>query len=288
MNMKTQSDNQHRWAHSIAFCMIGVLVAAAIVRFPVFQPPFDMGLIAHRISQFYMFFAVYFIFMIAACFLLAGNGAAEIRNRITVFTGSLVVGMYFALIWFVFQDSVFGRQPSIFPSLQSPSQIRSQLLTPRLMWWLIPVFGALALHSAFHLLHGLWKLPSLLRNTIASYLIIAALSFGIFSPIPMARFWRGLMLPPDSVREATALLASMQKDTDVMTRQWVIDNPNAPLYIVVRANSLYGRGRLEEADVLYRGLMDIADLPVGLGLFVQRRIKTLTRRRKLAEPGPRR
>ena len=283
--MKAQSDNLHRWAHSISFCMIGVLVAAAIVRFQVFQPPFDMGLIAHRVSQFCMFFAVYFIFMIAAFFLLAGNGAAEIRNRITVFTGSLVVGMYFAFIWFVFQDSVLGRQLSIFPSLQSPSQIRSQLLTPRLMWWLIPVFGALALHSAFHLLHGLWKLPSLLRNTIASYLIIAALSFGIFSPIPMARFWRGLMLPPDSVREATALLATMQKDTDVMTRQWIIDNPNAPLYIVVRANFLYEYGRIEEAQVLYKRLMNIADIPEGLKVFVRKRIRTLTRRRKPAEPG---
>ena len=274
--METQSDNLHRWAHSISFCMIGVLVAAAIVRFPVFQPPLDIALTAHRIGQFYTFFAVYFIFMIAAFFLLAGEGAAEIRNRITVFTGSLVVGMYFALIWFVYQDSVTGVRPSIFPSLSHLSQLRSQLLTPRLMWWLIPVFGSLALHSAFHLLHGLWKLPGLRRNTIASYLIIAALSFGIFGPIPMARFWRGLMLPPDSVREATTLLSIMQKDTDIMTRQWVIDNPNDPLYILVRANSLYENDRFEEAHVLYGRLMAIADIPDSLRLFVQKRIRTRT------------
>ena len=282
--MKTQSDNLHRWAHAVAFCIIGVLVAAAIMHFPVFQPPLDMALIAHRVGQFYTFFAVYFIFLIAACFLIAGNGAAEIRNRITVFTGSLVVGMYFAFIWFVFQDSVLGRQPSIFPSLSHLSQVRSQLLTPRLMWWLIPVFGALALHSAFHLLHGLWKLPGLRRNTIASYLIIAALSFGIFSPIPMVRFWRGRMVSPDTVREATELLSIMRKDTAIITRQWVIDNPNDPLYILVRANHLYELGRIEEAQILYGRIMDIADIPEGLILFVRKRIRMLTRHSKLAEP----
>ena len=87
------------------------------------------------------------------------------------------------------------------------------------------------------------------------------------------------MLPPDYVTEATALLATMQKDTDVMTRQWIMDNPNAPLYIVVRANFLYGQGRLEEAHVLYRRLMDIANTPVGLKLFARKRIRTLTRLR---------
>ncbi len=252
----------------------------------------DMGLVNLRMHEFYKLYNVYFLLCIVSLLLVKGDGSAEIRNRITLCTGALAMGLFLTQAWFI--CVVKTAEEGLFPVFQEISFYLDSARTMRIIGWrVIPIMGAVFVHAAVHLLSGLRRLPERPRNTAASYLLVAALSFGVFSPFVTARYLRGLFVHPDHAcriemaltnlsRDADVLnrpgrfshdfclettLEAFVRDTDTYTRQWLDEHPEDVCALLVRASVLIDLGRTEEAKELYVRLSRMPDIHAFLRNF---------------------
>ncbi len=207
--------------------------------------------------EYLRLFWPYTIFMIAALILLQGAQAADIRNCIVLFTGSVVLGVYLSASWLAL---TFLSVPAA-------------LMTKPLLLWLALVTGALAGHALIHIVSGLCALPKHRRNTMASLLIGLSFVLGLVMGMSHIRYCL-------SLHDDAAAIAAHERErdayeaTDRMTAMWVEEHPESWEFLLLRANTLYEQNRIAEARTLDQHILAIMpdDLPDSLHARIVHRL----------------
>ncbi len=197
----------------------------------------------------------FILLLICALPCLHARNAAEIRTRLFLLAGAVVIGSFLITAWFHVTDAV-----------RSPS-----LLTRPLLAWILGVTIALAGHTLIHLSLDLRLLPPIKRNRVARGLIVASLMLGIVIVAGQARYWSVRYSDADAWSAHDVAQAAYEAG-DRMTAEWRQQHPDQWEFLLLRANTLHERGRMAEAQALYGNLrqMDAAEWPDGLSTWLAR------------------
>lgn len=217
-------------------------------------------------------FVPYMVLVTAAVFLLKGRNAGEVRVRIAVFTGGLVIGMLLCTMWLL-TGVQFCRYP---PLAGAPGPAHSRgalLLTGPMLWRIIPLFSAVSVHSLIHIAAGLRAAPRCWRNKAASLFIAVAVGLAACSITPQVRFWKRLY-SREAMAASREALSRMAASTDDRTRRWANDHPADWGALLLRANFLYESGRDVEARAVDKTMLQLPgdSLPEGLRSWIDRRL----------------
>ncbi|MBN1270179.1 MAG: hypothetical protein JXB04_11370 [Kiritimatiellae bacterium] len=192
--------------------------------------------------------------MLAVCialFLLKGRVAPEVRNRVTIFTGAWVIGMFLCTLWLALNLS---------PEALCGTAITysGALLTRHVLWMIGAVCGALMLHALVYLLSSMRALPGLLRNRTACVLIVVAIATALWTIVPQARYWR-CFYNADNFRSVIETARCHYNDTDSLTRDWVARSPDDWHALLLRAHFLRDAGRAAEAGRLHAAILTLPE-----------------------------
>jgi hypothetical protein len=217
-------------------------------------------------------FLPYGILVTAAVFLLKGKNVAEVRIRLAVFTGGVVVGMLLCTMWLMTGFRFTGAAYAV--GAADPRHSRTAvLLTGPLLWRIVPVSVAVSAHALVHLVAGLRAAPRTCRNKVAFLFIATAVWLALYSLFPQVRFWRRLYNREAMAASRDALL-EISTSTDELTKQWADDHPDDWGMLLLRANLLHESGRFEEAKDVDETILRLPgdSLPKGLKPWIERRL----------------
>ena len=245
----------------------------------------EMALGALRISRLLGWVSVpCFLLAVAGVFLLKGKHAGEVRIRIAVLNGSLILGTMLCTMWLL--TSLDLNRGHWVSSAPDPLHSRATLLlTGPVLWRILPVFLAVAGHSLIYIAVGLRALPRSFRNKLASLLLGVAFVLSASTVIPQVRFWKALY-SQEAMAASREALSQMEIWTDQLTGQWANEHPGDWEALFLRANVLYDSGKQAEAKAMDKAILRLSDenLPAGLRSFVARRLGQGERRSVSSTP----
>jgi len=188
--------------------------------------------------------------------LLRGNDAADLMFKVTLYSFAVAVGtrlcnVYYFTLWR--PDVPVGYLPQ-----HGYTGLLARLDRPVLLmiWFCGGVAGHAFIYSASMLRH-FWTSP---RNRFAVAFYACALIVGLIHPLPTIHFWGNANRM--ALRAAQPQLEANRELTDDRTRQWVLEHPDDPMTLLMRANYLTDMRRYSEALSLYE--VALQELPQAL------------------------
>ncbi len=221
----------------------------------MFADTFDLALESLRVSRILGLFGPYVLLMGVAFFLLNGRDAPELRNRITIFTASLVIGLYLCTLWITLtfvHEPVHVRALTLYTLVPNPSVMMS-VLKPAVL-----ISGALCVHALLYIVSGLRAAPRNHRNHNATIMICIALLTACIPPAAVARYWNQTHNPRRMAEAYDAVQASHRR-TDEITARWAEQHPDTWQFLLLRAHYLRDTGRAGEADRLIERIRNQPD-----------------------------
>lgn len=191
----------------------------------------------------------FIVLLLGASLCLCTERAAEIRARLNILAGSMILGTYLFVCWFHVGDAL--RVPS--------------LLSRPLVVWILAVTLALMGHALIHLISDMRLLPPTQGKRIASLLIGTSLFLGVMIAVGLIRHW-GARYSDRAAWAAHERPPEAYEAADCMTAEWVEAFPDQWEFILLRANTLHSMGDIEEARDLYERLVQRIDGEVPDGL----------------------
>lgn len=207
----------------------------------------------------------------AALCLWRGKEADTARFSLTIFSWTLVIGLFIATLWlslnmapntYVHRE-VVGGSISLTGALTTGPLLRRVLL----------IMGALAIHALLYMGWAIGRLERTRRNVVATWLATAAVALALYSLTPQARFWMRFY-NHESMQATVAQHHDAARSTDHYTADWAEQEPRAWEALLLRANYLYETGRKEEARAVDRRIVELPpdNAPDDLRRFILRRL----------------
>ena len=205
------------------------------------------------------------LLQIVAGFLIAGQGAAEIRFRTCVVSVAAILSLHLHIA------TTFRWHPVDYGDLGDYGCMlyvaTSHELRHAFLWCLAPLLAGLSFHSTLYALPALRRLRVNVRNTVGTWFVVAVLASG----------WSGLawaLVVSDRVqdrerRDLARANGELRAATDRRTERFVSECPDDYHFLFLRANFLLEEGRTHEAAAMFAQPCLATNIPERMRRFLQ-------------------
>lgn len=221
----------------------------------MFADTFNLALESIRVSRVLGLFVPYVLLMGVAFCLLNGRAAPDLRNRITIFTASLVVGMYLCTVWMFLIVDLDLKPRTVFTMYH---WIPDPRLMTAVLTWITLTTGAVCGHALIYIVAGIRALPHNQRNLNATVMIAIALLTACIPPAAQARYWNQTH-NVERMTQAHDDVMTSQRRSDEITARWVEAYPDTWHFLLLRAHHLRDTERPDEADRLIQRILNQPD-----------------------------